>query len=82
MTHLGSLTDEELISRVRTRQTATPLERELARRLADAIDAFDDDRNLRREIEEMTAANAELSERVVELEDRMINMEMREEKAA
>ena len=42
MTHLGSLTDEELISRVRTRQTATPLERELARRLADAIDAIHD----------------------------------------
>ena len=42
MTHLGSLTDEELISRVRTCQTSTPLERELARRLADAIDAIHD----------------------------------------
>ncbi len=42
MTHLGSLTDEELISRVRTHHSATPLERELARRLADAIDAIHD----------------------------------------
>ena len=42
MTHLGSLSDEELISRVRTHHTATPLERELARRLADAIDAIHD----------------------------------------
>ena len=42
MTHLGSLTDEELISRVRVSQVATPLEKELARRLADARDEIAD----------------------------------------
>ena len=42
MTHLGSLTDEELIARVRVSKTATPLEKELARRLADARDEIED----------------------------------------
>lgn len=42
MTHLGSLTDEELIARVRVSQVATPLERELARRLADARDELEE----------------------------------------
>lgn len=82
MTHLGSLTDDELISRVRTRQTATPLERELARRLADAIDRIDDDRDLRREIEEMTATNAELSEQLSELEARLQTTTSTEEENA
>jgi hypothetical protein len=41
MTHLGSLTDEELISRIRTLANPTPLERELARRLADARDEIE-----------------------------------------
>jgi hypothetical protein len=78
MTHLGSLTDEELISRVRTHHSATPLERELARRLADAIDTIDDDRNLHREIEEMTATNARLSEQVSELEGQLHEIQTRE----
>ena len=42
MTHLGSLTDEELIARVRVSQAATVLEKELARRLADARDEIED----------------------------------------
>lgn len=41
MTHLGSLTGEELIARVRTSQIASAMERELARRLADALDQID-----------------------------------------
>ena len=42
MTHLRSLTDEELIARVRVSQVATSLEKELARRLADACDQIED----------------------------------------
>ena len=50
MTHLGSLTDEELISRVRVSQVATPMERKLIRRLADALDEIED---LEEEIKDM-----------------------------
>lgn len=41
MTHLGSLTDEELIARVRISQVADPMERELARRLASRLDELE-----------------------------------------
>ena len=82
MTHLGSLTDEELIARVRVSQISTPLERELSRRLADAIDNLELDRDLTSEIEEMTATNAALSERISELEDALNTTKMKEEENA
>lgn len=49
MTHLGSLTDEELIARVRVSQVATAMEREIARRLARAVDEIE---SLELELEE------------------------------
>lgn len=55
MTHLGSLTDEELIARVRVSQVTSALERELARRLADAIDEIED---LEQEIRNMKEDDA------------------------
>lgn len=82
MTHLGSLTDEELIARVRVSQISTPLERELSRRLADAIDNLELDRDLTSEIEEMTATNAALSDRISELEDALNTTKMKEEENA
>lgn len=81
MTHLGSLTDEELIARVRVSQISTPLERELSRRLADAIDCLEQERDLEQEIEEMTATNAALSDRISELEDQ-VNIKTKEEENA
>ena len=82
MTHLGSLTDEELIARVRVSQITTPLERELSRRLADAIDNLELDRDLTSEIEEMTATNAALSDRISELEDALNTTKTKEEENA
>lgn len=82
MTHLGSLTDEELIARVRVSQISTPLERELSRRLADAIDNLELDRDLTSEIEEMTATNAALSDRISELEDALNTTKTKEEENA
>jgi predicted nucleic acid-binding Zn-ribbon protein len=64
VTHLGSLTDEELISRVRTLANPTPLERELARRLADARDEMEETpeeiRRLEDEIEDLENTIKEL----------------------
>lgn len=76
MTHLPSLTDEELISMVRTQLdlVTSSLERELAERLAAAIDGAEDTTDLEKEIEQMTDTNAELSERIRELEDTIYDL--------
>jgi Uri superfamily endonuclease len=58
MTHLGSLSDEELIARTRISMTAGSMERELARRLADALD----------QIEGLTAEAALLEDKINDLE--------------
>ena len=75
--HLGSMTDEELIALVRVRNEllVTDLETELAKRLAAAIDGEDEDRNLRKEIEEMTETNSDLSDQVRALEDKIADIQ-------
>jgi polyhydroxyalkanoate synthesis regulator phasin len=65
VTHLGSLTDEELISRVRTLANPTPLERELARRLADACD----------QLEETPEEIKRLEDEVNQLENKIYELE-------
>jgi bacterioferritin (cytochrome b1) len=77
MTHLPSLTDEELLSWFRTTRnelTTTPLEAELAERLAAAIDGKDEHRDFRREIDDMTETIADQSDQIRALEDKLADI--------
>lgn len=79
MTHLASLTDEELIARVRVSQVATAMERELARRLADAVDNIEDTDGLADQIRQLEEDKEKLTE---ENEDLHEDAEQYEKKVA
>lgn len=79
MIHLASMTDEELVSYFRVTRnelTTTPLEEELAERLIWFIDRTEDESGLQKEIDQMSDTNADLSERVRELEDEIEDMKI------
>jgi phage shock protein A len=72
MTHLGSLTDEELLSEFRFKRcplTTTPMEEELAARLANAIDQVEDTDGLEEQVRQ-------LEEDKEVLEDKLANLKM------
>lgn len=82
MTYLHSLTDEELIALVRTQLdlVTSELERELAKRLADAVDMKDlrtlelkeEVSDLEFQLETAEAAIRKLEERISELEPEVV----------
>jgi hypothetical protein len=77
MTHLASLTNEELLSWFRTTRndiTTTPLEAELAERLAAAIDGGEESADLRQEVETMTETIADQCDQIRALEDKLADI--------
>ena len=75
--HLPSLTDEELISLVRTQNdlVTSDLERELAERLKQAIDAADENSDFEKQIELLEEEKYELETKISGLEDKIADIQ-------